>query len=155
MIGEVKHGYDPRSYEEAILDIDSGKWLEAMNFEIESMHANQVWTLVDPQEGILLIGCRYQSNLEEKHWSTVKTILKHLRRTKDLIMSYEGLELKIQRCSGSDFKSNMDDKKCTSGFIFTCNGGAVNWKSSKQSTTANSTTEAEYIATLKIAKEVV
>lgn len=59
MIGEISHGDDPQTYEEAILDIDSKKWLEATNFEIESMHANQVWTFVDPPEGIVPIGCNW------------------------------------------------------------------------------------------------
>ena len=35
---------------------DSQKWLEAMKSEIESMEINGVWTLVDPPEGIKLIG---------------------------------------------------------------------------------------------------
>ncbi len=55
----------------------------------------------------------------------------------------------------SDFQSNIDDKKSTSRFVFIYNGSAVSWKSSKQSTTVDSTTEAEYIAALDAAKEVV
>ena len=42
-----------------ISDIDSKKWLEAMKSEINSMHSNQVWTLVDPSEGIVPIGCKW------------------------------------------------------------------------------------------------
>ena len=39
--------------------------------------------------------------------------------------------------------------------MFTLNGGAFSWKSSKQEMTANSTTELEYIAASEVAKEAV
>ncbi|KAL0430481.1 UNVERIFIED_CONTAM: hypothetical protein Sradi_0674100 [Sesamum radiatum] len=39
---------DPKTYREAMSDIDSDKWLEAMKSEMDSMGSNQVWTLVDP-----------------------------------------------------------------------------------------------------------
>ena len=53
------------------------------------------------------------------------------------------------------FNQNIDDRKSILGFVFICNGGAVSWKSSKQSVTADSTTEAEYIAASDAAKEAV
>ncbi|KAJ9539558.1 hypothetical protein OSB04_032291 [Centaurea solstitialis] len=43
----------------------------------------------------------------------------------------------------------------TVGVRFTLNGGAISWKSSKQDTIADSTTEAEYIAASDAAKEAV
>ena len=38
---------EPTNYEEAMMSLDSDKWLEAMKSEIASMYENKVWTLVD------------------------------------------------------------------------------------------------------------
>ena len=72
---------------------------------------------------------------------TVKAILKYLRRTKDLVLTYRGGDLQLTSFTDSDVQSDMDDRKSISGFVFTCNGGAMSWKISKQSITAYSTTE--------------
>ncbi|GJV13357.1 hypothetical protein Tco_1354898 [Tanacetum coccineum] len=53
------------------------------------------------------------------------------------------------------FKIDRDDIKSQTGYVFVLNGGAVDWKSSKQSTTEMSTTEVEYIASSKAAMEAV
>ncbi|KAL0416293.1 UNVERIFIED_CONTAM: hypothetical protein Slati_3461200 [Sesamum latifolium] len=50
---------DPRTYREAMSDIDSDKWLEAMKSEMNSMGSNQVWTLVDPPKGVKPVGCKW------------------------------------------------------------------------------------------------
>ena len=75
----------------------------------------------------------------------MKCILKCLRRTKDLFLVYGEEELKLKGYTNSSFQSNPDDSKSTSGFMFTLNRGAISWKSSKQTTNANSTTKVEYI----------
>ncbi|GKF05340.1 hypothetical protein Tco_0036008, partial [Tanacetum coccineum] len=46
-----------------------------------------------------------------------------------------------------------DDTKSQIGYVFILNGGAVDWKCSKQSTTAMSATEAEYLAASEAAME--
>ena len=74
---------------------------------------------------------RFQSNLSLEHWVAVKAILKYLRRTKDLVLTYGGGDLQLTGFTESDFQSDVDDRKSISGFDFTCNGGAVSWKSSK------------------------
>ncbi|KAL0437759.1 UNVERIFIED_CONTAM: Retrovirus-related Pol polyprotein from transposon RE2 [Sesamum radiatum] len=50
---------DPKTYGEAISDIDSDKWLEAMKSKMDSMGSNEVWTLVDPPKGIRPVGCKW------------------------------------------------------------------------------------------------
>ena len=53
----------------------------------------------------------------------------------------------------ASFQTDKDDSKSQSSFVFTINDGAVSWKSSKQETVADSTTETEYIAVSEAAKE--
>jgi hypothetical protein len=50
---------------------------------------------------------------------------------------------------------NKEDFKSQSAYVFSLNGGAISWRSSKQSTIADSSTEAEYIAASDAAKEAV
>ncbi|GKC72616.1 hypothetical protein Tco_1118499, partial [Tanacetum coccineum] len=53
------------------------------------------------------------------------------------------------------FQTDRDDIKSQTGYVFVLNRGAVDYKSSKQSTTAMSATEAEYIAASEAVMEVV
>ena len=66
---------------------------------------------------------------------------------------YLGGDLNPIGYTDSDFQSNKDSRKSTSGSIFTLGGGAVVWRSIKQSSIADSTMEAEYIAACEAAKE--
>ena len=68
---------------------------------------------------------RYQSNPGEEHWTSMKCILKYLRRTKDMFLVFENGELQVQRFTDSDFMSNIDDRKSISESLFIYNGGAV------------------------------
>ena len=98
---------------------------------------------------------RYQSDPGEGHWMAVKHVLKYLKGTKDKFLIYGENDLVLRGYTDSDFQSDLDDRKSTSGYVFILNGAAVSWKSNKQSSTADSTTEAEYIAASEAAKEAV
>ena len=90
---------------------------------------------------------RFQSDPGECHWIAVKNILKYLRRTKDMFLIYGGQEseLIISGYTDAGFQSDLDDFRSQSSFVFCLNGGVVSWRSSKQDTVADSTTEFEYI----------
>ena len=102
----------------------------------------------------LSVSSRYQSDPGMGHWTAVKNILKYLNRTKEMFLVYGGdEELRVKGYTDASFMTDPDDFKSQSGFVFTLNGGAVSWKSSKQSTVADSTTEAEYIGASEASKE--
>jgi hypothetical protein len=54
--------------------------------------------------------------------------------------------LEIRGYSDADFAGDKNDRKSMSGYVFTLTGGAILWKSSKQSIVASSTMYAEFIA---------
>ena len=86
---------------------------------------------------------RYQANPGESHWAAVKTILKYLKRTKEMFLVYGGEEeLVVRGYADASFQTDRDDCRSQSGFVYVMNGGALSWMSSKQDTVADSTTEA-------------
>ncbi|GKE91507.1 retrotransposon protein, putative, ty1-copia subclass, partial [Tanacetum coccineum] len=88
---------------------------------------------------------RYQQNLCKSHWTAIKNILKYLRNTKDMSLVYGGdstTELCVTCYTDASWETDRDDIRSQTGFIFVMNGGAVDWKSSNQSTTTMSSMEA-------------
>ena len=98
---------------------------------------------------------RFQSNPGPDHWTAVKNILKYLRRTRNYMLVFSGIDLKMIGYTDSDFQADRDSRRSTSGSVFTLNGGSVVWRSIKQSCIADSTMEAEYVAACEAAKEAV
>ena len=68
---------------------------------------------------------RSQSNPSPEDWTTVKHIHKYLRRTKDYMLMYGGDELITIGYTDSDFLSDKDLRKSTSGNVFTLGGDVV------------------------------
>ncbi|GJV22237.1 hypothetical protein Tco_1371257 [Tanacetum coccineum] len=64
-------------------------------------------------------------------------------------------ESRVDCYYNAGFETDRDDIKSQTGYVFVLNGGAVDSKSSKQSTIAMSATEAEYIAASEAAMEAV
>ncbi|GJY60450.1 hypothetical protein Tco_0461107 [Tanacetum coccineum] len=104
------------------------------------------------------ITSRFQQNPGDLHWTTVKNILKYLRNTKDMFLVYGGdlkRELRVSCYTDAGYLTDVDDLKSQTGYVFVLNGGAVDWKSAKQSIFATSSAEAEYIAAYDASKEAV
>ena len=68
------------------------------------------------------------------------------------MLVYSGSDLMPVGYTDSDFQSDPDSRKSTSGSVFTLNGGAIVWWSVKQSCVFYSTMEAEYVAASEAVK---
>jgi hypothetical protein len=92
---------------------------------------------------------RYMERPTEMHVAAVKRILRYLKGTLDHGILYKpkaGGELILEGWSDSDYAGDYDDRKSTSGYVFTMNGVAVSWCSKKQPIVTLSTTEAEFVS---------
>ncbi|XP_075095409.1 secreted RxLR effector protein 161-like [Nicotiana tabacum] len=98
---------------------------------------------------------KFQSNPGRKHWTAVKHIIKYLKRTRDFMLVYHSDDLVPIGYTNSDFQSDRDSRKSTSGNVFTLGGGAISWRSIKQTCIADSTMKAEYVAASEAAKEAI
>ena len=118
------------------------------------MYAN-ICTRPDLAFIVGLLG-RFQSNPGEAHWVAAKKVLRYLQRTKSYMLVY-GREnaLEIVGYTDSDFAGDLDERKSTGGYIFKLNGGAVSWKSAKQTIVSTSTMEAEFVACFEGMKQAV
>ena len=77
----------------------------------------------------------------------IKKALRYLQGTKGLRLTYRRSDsLHIEGNSDSNFVKEVDDRKSTSSYVFTLVGGAISWKSSKQTVTTSSMMHAEFIA---------
>ncbi|XP_055916453.1 uncharacterized protein LOC129949190 [Eupeodes corollae] len=81
------------------------------------------------------------------HWLAAKRILRYLKGTLNLKLSYNrnGNSEVVGFCD-ADYANDLDERKSVSGYVFLAQGGAISWGSRKQATVALSTAEAEYIS---------
>ncbi|RVW90885.1 Retrovirus-related Pol polyprotein from transposon TNT 1-94 [Vitis vinifera] len=90
---------------------------------------------------------RYLSNPGMDHWRAAKRVMRYLQRTKEYMLTYRRLDqLEFIGYSDSDFAGCQDSRRSTSGYIYLLAGGAISWRSAKQTLITSSTMEAEFVA---------
>ena len=88
---------------------------------------------------------RSQMNPTENYWENVSRILRYLKGTKHLCLTYRGKTNGMEAISDASF-IDCEESRSTEGYIIKLYGDTVAWRSHKQTTVAKSTCEAEYIA---------
>jgi hypothetical protein len=97
----------------------------------------------------------YTANPSLQHTTALKRILRYLSGTRTYGITYHRVPEYSNLFYGfaDAAYANADDYKSTSGYVFIAGGGAITWRSKKQTTIALSSTEAEYVALSEAARE--
>eukprot|EP00873_Tetraselmis_striata_P013542 jgi/Tetstr1/433806/TSEL_022993.t1 len=92
--------------------------------------------------------CRVMAKPEERHWQAAKRVLRYLKGTKTLGLTFSGGKADglLHGYCDADWAGDVVSRRSTTGFVFMLCGAAVSWKSQLQATVALSTAEAEYMA---------
>lgn len=106
---------------------------------------------------------KFNAKPNKIHFAAAKRVLRYLKQTKTLALTYRtnlpdvysnlGLPTNVPlfrsgdllAFSDSDYAVDSNDRKSTSGYVFTLAGAAVSWRAKKQKLVSLSTVEAEYI----------
>ncbi|CAH9119721.1 unnamed protein product [Cuscuta europaea] len=59
LASEVVKNYVPDTFEQAVKSSKSNDWFKTMNEEMQSMFANQTWSLVSKPKGVKVVDCRW------------------------------------------------------------------------------------------------
>jgi hypothetical protein len=86
---------------------------------------------------------RFVSNLGDDHWHAIERVMHYLKGTTNYEIHYSGNPKVLKGYGDSNWISDADEIKATSGYVFTLGGWVVSWKSCKQIILTRSTMVAE------------
>jgi hypothetical protein len=89
-----------------------------------------------------------------EHWEAGKRVIRYLKGTRTHKLHLGGsTPVVLNGFTDSNWAACPDTRRSISGYCFSLGSGVVSWAARKQKTVANSTCEAEYIATCESSKE--
>ena len=89
---------------------------------------------------------RYSYAPTQRHWNGIKHILRYLKGTSDMGLFYSK-ESKQQMLGYADawYLSDPHKARSQTGYVFSCNGVAISWKSVKQTMVATPSNHSEIL----------
>lgn len=101
------------------------------------------------------VASRYLTNPEPQHMKLVRRILRYLKGTKSIRLTYKGHLEMPKGFTDAGWAGCHDTRRSTAGYMFNIGSGAISWQSKRQSVVALSTCEAEFMGQTQATKEAV
>src|SRR5438046_9259401 len=96
---------------------------------------------------------QFNSDPSSKHLLAAKRVLRYLKGTSKLGITYSPPATRLVGYSDADWAGDINTRRSTTGYVVMLCHGAIVWRSRRQVTVALSTMEAEYMAVTEAAKE--
>ena len=96
---------------------------------------------------------QFLDNTGTTHVVALKRVLRYLKGTKTYNLVFKPTNVTLIGYTDSDWAGDSEDRRSTSGYVFTLGSAPISWKSRKQPTVALSSCEAEYMALAEATKE--
>jgi len=97
---------------------------------------------------------RFLENPTRTHWQAALGVLQYLVNTSSYAITYNGNRgIEFRGYCDADYAGDVDNRRSTTGGIFTIAGGAVSWMSKLQKCVVVSSCEAEYVAASTVTRE--
>ena len=148
----------PREQLPAFVAGHEGDWKAKVGSVVGALLYTAGWLRPDIQHAVIQIA-RFVSNPQPAHWQACKRILRYLRGTPSLGLTFGRLSKGVKPSepmafSDASWGNDLGDRRSTTGVVVKMNGGAIIWTSRKQKCVAQSSTEAEYMALGDATKEI-
>lgn len=114
-----------------------------------------MWTRPDIAFAVSQVA-RHQQQPTQHHWQCAKHILRYLKGTREVGLTYSAkspTSLSLRGYVDASYGEDLSTRRSQTGYVFTLGGAAITWKSVLQNTVALSSTEAEYIALTPASQE--
>jgi hypothetical protein len=98
---------------------------------------------------------RFSSNPNRHHLKAVNRILKYLRGTIDLELTYSGELKDLNGYSDADWAGDVDTRRSTNGYVFNIGSGTISWSAKRQQAVALSSCESEFMGQTQAVKEAI
>lgn len=98
---------------------------------------------------------RHLTNPGPQHVKLGHRILRYLKGTKSLSLTYKGPLQMLRGFTDADWAGCRQTRRSTAGYLFNIGSGAISWQSKRQNTVALSTCEAEFIGQTQATKEAI
>ncbi|CDM26217.1 Probable transposable element [Penicillium roqueforti FM164] len=101
------------------------------------------------------VASRSLSNPGPQHMKLARRILRYLKGTKNLRLTYQGQLQTLRGFTDADWGGCRATRRSTAGYLFKIGSGAISWQSKRQGVVALSTCEAEFLGQTQATKEAV